>query len=253
MKTRIAIPVPTFGDVAYNTLNWPAYADAVSVSGGEPVRVALGLSRREAVELAATCRGVVLPGSPADVGAKRYGHRKDEASAPDDPARESVDELLLEEAERSGKPLLAICFGMQMLNVCRGGTLVQDLQVMPVNHSAGRSVAVAHAVSVAEGSLLASIMDPGEVREVQGAVRLPVNSSHHQAAGVIGHGLRVTSRCIQDDVVEGIESADGGGVFLLGVQWHPERTLSSSPTSKAIFTRFIEAARVTSSASTAGV
>ena len=242
MKPRIAIPIPTTRDFAYNQLNWPAYAEVVRASGGEPVEVPLTLSRREGAALADTCSGVVLPGSPADVAPERYGQTLGEMTASSDPAREDVDELLLEDAERTGKPLLAICFGMQMLNVRRGGTLVQDLNVIPVNHSAGRSVAVAHSVLVSKRSLLASIVNEEEAHEVEGAVRLPVNSSHHQAVGILGGSLTISARCGFDGVVEAVESFDESSLFVLGVQWHPERTYESSATSRRLFSKFIESA-----------
>ena len=241
MNPRIAIPVPTTGDVAYNEQNWPAYAEAVAASGGEPVRVSLGISRREALGVASGCDGILLPGSPADVAAARYGHAKDDASAPADEAREDLDEVLIEVAELSGKPLLAICFGVQMLNVRRGGTLIQDLGVFPVNHSAGRSVGIAHSVVVAEGSFLASLTDAAEVQTVADLARLPVNSSHHQAVAVVGEGLRVSARCPQDGVTEAVEDVRSGR-FLVGVQWHPERTYGSSATSRALFSHFVREA-----------
>lgn len=237
MKPRIAIPVPTTADTAYNTLNWQAYADAVAASGGEPVRFSLGGSRRDGQERVQACQGIVLPGSPADVSPSRYGQSKDEASAEADEAREALDELLIEVAERSGRPLLAICFGAQMLNVVRGGTLVQDLAALPVNHAAGRAVGVAHSVAVDEGSFLAGMVDRGEVQ----GVRLPVNSSHHQAIAIGGRSLRVAARCPQDGVIEAVEDMGAGG-FLVGVQWHPERTFSTSATSRTLFSRFVQVA-----------
>ncbi|SNS34108.1 putative glutamine amidotransferase [Granulicella rosea] len=242
-KPRIAIPLPTSTDQPYNQLNWPAYATAIARCGGEPVVVSLDLSPRAIVELANTCQGVLLPGSPADVNPWKYGQQPDEATAPADLPRENVDELLLQDAHNLYKPILGICFGTQMLNVWRSGTLVQDLTILPVNHSAARGVAVAHTAAVAEGSLLASI-----TREVVDEERIPVNSSHHQAVGIAGDGLRVSARCPQDGVVEAIEGGQGEAHdalasrpahFVLGVQWHPERTFDQSPISAAIFARFV--------------
>jgi len=239
MMPRIAIPHPTSNDEPYNRLNFPAYADAVRACGGEPVEFPLSLSGAEATRLVASCDAILLPGSPADVDPAKYGQAMDEATAPADTARERVDELLLEDAYRLSKPILGICFGLQMLNVFSSGTLVQDLTVMPVNHAAGRSVAVAHTVAVAPESLLAGIVGGVEVPVVDGYGRVPVNSSHHQAVGIAGDGLRVCARCPQDGVVEGLEAAAGDGHFVLGVQWHPERTFGMSASSRAIFERFV--------------
>jgi putative glutamine amidotransferase len=241
---RIAIPSPTSFDLAYNRLNWAAYADAISASGADPVEIPLTLNPRAIAELANSCQGILLPGSPADVNPSKYGQPHDEASAPADPPRENVDELLLQDAHNLHKPILGICFGAQMLNVWRGGTLLQDLTVFPVNHSAARSVSVAHSALIPLESLLATMVDRSEAAEQDGLLRLPINSSHHQAIGIAGDGLKVSARCPQDAVVEAIEGARHTGEthFVLGVQWHPERTTPVSTTSRAIFARFCQEA-----------
>jgi putative glutamine amidotransferase len=240
MKPRIAIPLPTSFDLAYNRLNAPSYADAVRACGGEPVEFALDLSYAELVRSAASCDAILLPGSPADVDPAKYGQEADEATAPADTSREAVDEFLLADAFALRKPILGICFGTQMLNVFRGGTLIQDLTVMPVNHSAGRSVAVAHFVTVTPDSLLDALMDHSELQPGERHPRLPVNSSHHQAVGIAGDGLTVSARCVQDGVAEAVETEQRDGHFVLGVQWHPERTFESSASSKRLFCRFVE-------------
>jgi putative glutamine amidotransferase len=184
------------------------------------------------------CHGIVLPGSPADVNPQKYGQEPDPASAAPDPARENVDELLLQDAHNLHKPILAICFGTQMLNVWRGGTLVQDLMPLAVNHRAGRAVAVAHSVEVAPESLLAGLATGADGRVIAEPITLPVNSSHHQAIDIAGDGLRVSARSSQDGVVEAVEG-EALGHFILGVQWHPERSYGDSPASAAIFGRLV--------------
>ena len=242
MKPRVAIPIPTSTDRAYNEQNWPAYARCLEACGAEPVPFPLDLPARQAKILALGCVAVCLTGSPADIDPLQYGHERDSASAPADPAREHIDHLLLEEVFNARKPLLAICFGLQSLNVFQGGSLVQDLAPLPVNHAAGASVGVAHMVSVASGSLLASLSESEATAGIDG-MRIPANSSHHQAVGLAGKGLRVTARCPQDGVAEALELEDAGEhAFLLGVQWHPERTFSS-PISRALFEGFVAAAR----------
>jgi putative glutamine amidotransferase len=272
MKPRIAIPVPTSTDLAYNQRSWHQYAEAVAQSGGEPIEVPLTLSATALRELAESCQGIVLPGSPADVDPARYGADRDPATAPADPARETVDYSLLDHAAKSGKPVLAICFGCQSMNVWRGGTLVQDLTPLPVNHSAGAQVAIAHAALIATGSTLAALTDPTEAPQAGECLRLPINSSHHQAVAAPGDGLRVTARCPDDGVIEAIEldpkmfhvehsgtdapgkmfqvehleDAASDGMFhvehsplFLGVQWHPERSFPISTTSRNLFHRLI--------------
>jgi len=119
---------------------------------------------------------------------------------------------------------------------------VQDLAVVPVNHSAGRAVAVAHSASLAPASLLDSIIDIAECAQTGGIPRLPINSSHHQAVGIAGAGLKVSARCPQDGVVEAVEG-DSESHFVLGVQWHPERSMDSSPSSRELFSRLVDEAR----------
>ena len=245
MLPRIAIPSPTSADLEYNRLNWPAYADAVATAGGEPVEVTLNLSPKEIAEVANGCHAVLLPGSPADVNPAKYGQERDGATASADLKRENVDELLLQDAHNLYKPILGICFGAQILNVWRSGTLVQDLTILPVNHSAARAVVVAHTALIPAKSLLGTILEEDEAEFDDGFWRLPVNSSHHQAIGIPGDGLHVSARCPQDGVVEAIEGpqhADGLH-FVLGVQWHPERTTTTSATSRALFLRLVVEAR----------
>src|ERR1700679_2492025 len=98
MKPRVAIPVPTSTDLAYNQRSWPMYAEAVARSGGEPIEIPLNATPTEIANLINTCQAVVLPGSPADVNPHKYGQDPiPECSAPD-PARENVDELLIQDA-----------------------------------------------------------------------------------------------------------------------------------------------------------
>jgi putative glutamine amidotransferase len=245
-KPRIAIPVPTSFDQAYNRQSWPQYAAAIERSGAQAIEVQLNQLPAETAKLLATCQGILLPGSGADVNPQKYGQEPAEETAPPDPARENVDELLLQDAHNMGKPIFTICFGTQMLNVWRGGTLVQHLTGMPVNHKAGRAVGIAHTAAIPTDSLLGSLVQaevPAAATPLSesGFLRLPVNSSHHQAIGIAGDGLRVTARSPEDGVVEAVENTPDavGGNFVLGVQWHPERTFDQSAASRALFARFV--------------
>lgn len=242
MKPRIAIPVPTSRELEYNQRSWRQYAAAVERAGGEAVEVPLELSPSEIARMANTCQGILLPGSPADVNPHKYGAEPEPETAAADPARENVDELLLQEAHNLYKPLLCICYGTQSLNVWRTGTLVQDLMPMPVNHRAAKGVVTAHSVALHPGSRLAAIVEAAkDVEHTPEALRLPINSSHHQAVGIPGDGLLVVARCPQDGVVEAIEGQNADH-FVLGLQWHPERTQEESAASRAIFSDFIQRA-----------
>jgi putative glutamine amidotransferase len=241
-RPRIAIPIPTSSNADYNQRSWPSYAAAVEGAGGEAVRVELSGSTRTLREAARNCSGILLPGSPADVLPSRYGADADPATNKADEAREAADWTLLEEAERNRLPVLGICYGLQSLNVYRGGSLVQDLSPLPVNHEAGRAVAVAHIAEIALESVMGGIARDGEAVQVASFVRVGVNSSHHQAVAAVGEGLRVVARCPEDGVVEAVEGA-GAGPLLLGVQWHPERSYESSAASRLLFDRLVAEAR----------
>jgi putative glutamine amidotransferase len=252
MNPRIAIPVTTSTDIPYNRRSWPAYANAVRLSGGEPVSIDIRADQAQVLELIRTCQGVCLPGSPADVDPARYGEDRNLATEAADPAREGIDITLLEDAETYGKPVLGVCFGLQSLNVWRGGSLVQDLSPLPVNHAAGSKVAVAHTALIAENSLLASLVTTEEAPAADGFLRLPINTSHHQSVAAPGDGLRIVARCPDDGVVEAVENdpewegADRAHPqFLLGVQWHPERSYEISAASRALFDRLVAEARKT--------
>ena len=233
MATRIAIPVPHSSDPEYAERAFPQYAEAVEMAGAEAVRVPLDRPPAEVMKLIERCDGVLLPGSKADVDPSKYNAVTESETAPSDPKRDTVDELLLQDAYNMHKPVLGICYGLQILNVYRSGTLLQHIQ-SSVNHEAGRTVPLAHEVVVEPGSMLASIVAERA---------LPVNSSHHQSAEVVGDGLRVVARSSQDGIIEAIEGTSPDH-FVLAVQWHPERSVEIDEASSAIFRAFVEAAQL---------
>jgi len=232
---RIAIPEPNSQDSEYSARSWPQYAQAVEAAGGVAVKVPLSASPATVAQLVASCEGVLLPGSPADLNPQKYGEDAIPACNPADPAREAVDELLLQDASNLYKPLLGICYGFQSLNVWRGGTLLQHLTT-PINHEAGRTVTDAHLVEIEAKSRLRRLLGLG----TRGT--LSVNSSHHQAVGILGDGL-VRAAWSPDDGV--VEAAEGhGDQFLIGVQWHPERTYTENRAAQGLFQAFVDAAAV---------
>ena len=243
------------------------------MAGGEPVRIPLDQSAAEVMKMIERCDAVLLPGSKADVDPAKYAAPRDPQTADADSGRDTVDELLLRDAYNLRKPILGICYGLQTLNVYRTGTLIQHIE-SPVNHAAGRKVPVAHTVEVEPESKLKKIVSASEecsdrecaageraAREGHGFSRatqtakerpsaseappfvVPVNSSHHQAADVIGDGLRVAARSPQDGVIEALEGTSPDH-FVLAVQWHPERSVDEDESSRAIFRALVDAARV---------
>jgi putative glutamine amidotransferase len=235
MKPRIAIPVPN-SDPEYSTRALPHYVNSIAGAGGEPVVIALNLSNAEAVQLAKSCDGILLPGSPADIDPQKYGETPRPETAPPDAARDNIDELLLQDAHNMRKPILTICYGTQSLNVWRGGALLQHIE-SAVQHSrtpgAPRTEVIEHAAQVEPGSGLAAL-----TREES----ITVNSSHHQAVATPGDALRVVARSPADDIVEAVEGV-AEGHWVLGVQWHPERTFEKNEVSRRIFEKLIAEAR----------
>ncbi len=236
MLPRVAIPVPHSGDPAYAERALPQYERAVAMAGGEPVRIPLDQAPAEIMKLIERCDAVLLPGSKADVDPAKYDAPRHPETAPADAKRDTVDELLLQDAYNMRKPVLGICYGLQILNVYRTGTLLQHIE-SPVNHAAGRKVPVAHKVDVDPSSMLGEI-----VAEASGKLEIPVNSSHHQAADVVGDGLRVVARSPEDGIVEALEGTSRDH-FVLAVQWHPERSVHDDEPSRAIFRALVQAAR----------
>jgi putative glutamine amidotransferase len=245
MRPRIAIPVPHSGDPEYAGRALPQYVRAVDLAGGEAVAIPLEGDTPDVESLIAQCDAVLLPGSRADVLPEKYGAARDPKTADADLPRDAVDVLLLQDAYRQRKPILGICYGLQILNVYRAGSLLQHIE-SPVNHEAGRKVAIAHHVVVEPNSLLARIVQEGNGHPK----RVPVNSSHHQSAEAIGKGLQISARCPDDGIIEAIEGTDPLH-FVLAVQWHPERSVEGDAPSRAIFSALIEAARVGQATSSA--
>jgi putative glutamine amidotransferase len=236
---RIAIPVPHSGDREYADRSLPPYEDAVRMAGGEPVRISLDQLSGAITRTLATCDAVLLPGSKADVDPATYGAARHPRTANADAKRDAIDKVLVEHAYDNRKPLLGICYGLQSLNVHRSGTLVQHIE-SPIDHEAGRAVALAHEVEIEPGSRLAEIVG------VTKPVHVPVNSSHHQSADAIGEGLRAVAYSPTDGIVEAIEGTSSDH-FVLAVQWHPERSVDEpdalGDSARKIFLHFIDRAR----------
>jgi putative glutamine amidotransferase len=236
MPPRIAIPFPHSEDAEYADRAFPQYAKAVEMAGGEPVRIPLDQSPADIMKLIKSCSAVLLPGSKADIDPSKYKAATDPKTSPADPRRDAVDELLLKDAYEKRKPILGICYGLQILNVYRGGTLLQHIE-STVNHEAGKEVRVAHNVDLDPGSKLGKIIVPHPSGK---DVSVAVNSSHHQSAEVVGDGLRIVARCPQDGIIEALEGT-APDHFVVAVQWHPERSLEHDEDSRAIFKALIEA------------
>lgn len=169
-------------------------------------------------DVIASVNGLVLTGG-GDVLPSLYGAEAHPAFDGGEPGRDECEIELVRRAMAADLPVLAICRGLQVLNVACGGTLVQDIPDevgMTITHRVpSPRDSVAHTVAVESGSLLARLM----AESFPAGEPWPVNSRHHQAVKVRGEGL-VASATAPDGVIEAIE--DPTRRFVLGVQWHPE-------------------------------
>ncbi len=238
MRPIIAIPEPhTRRDYTEKALK--QYTHAVELAGGQPLVVRLDQPNDEIARQATLASAIVLPGSPADLDPQKYGEfERDPHTAPSDPRRDNADELLLQDAFNLRKPILAICYGLQSLNVWRTGTLIQHLPSQPVEHQAKAKEGRAHALRVEPGTRLQDILAP----ELRSRGEPWVNSSHHQAVATPGDGLRIAARCPDDGVIEAVEGT-ASGHFVLGVQWHPERMVDDDAAARALFRALVGATR----------
>ena len=192
------------------------YIESVRRAGGEPIVLDWNVeSVREAL---ARIDGVLLTGG-LDVDPARYGEKRHPATKLAPAARDDFELKLVQEATAADLPLLAICRGMQVLNVGTGGTLLQDIpselpSAAPHDVKAPKD-AIAHDVSVQPGSIVSRVL---------GRTEAPVNSRHHQAVQRLGAGLTITAAA-PDGVIEAIEKPDAR--FCVGVEWHPENFVAS--------------------------
>jgi putative glutamine amidotransferase len=211
------------------------YSEAVEAAGGLPVHLSLIPNSEYIATIAEHLDGVLLPGSNSDVDPLRYGHEPHQALGSVHSIKDETDLLLLNQVEARALPLFAICFGMQIFNVFRGGTLIQDIpsQVSgAIKHEQGAPRdRPSHRVTLEQNSLLSALA--GETSAV-------VNSHHHQAIDTIGNDLIATA-WTSDGLVEALEETRSDR-FSLAVQWHPELGWRNDSFSQSLFERFVKEA-----------
>jgi putative glutamine amidotransferase len=210
------------------------YSEAVEAAGGAPVHISLIPHRDYISSIAEQLDGVLLPGSDSDVDPLRYGAEPHPKLGSVHTVKDDTDLLLLEEIERHRLPLLAICFGLQVLNVARGGTLIQDIpSQLPnaINHQQGAPRdRPSHRIQFQPTSLLSKLaQDPIAI----------VNSHHHQAIEQLGRDLEATAWA-SDGLLEAVEDPRHDR-FVVGVQWHPELGWQNDRLSQALFNEFVQA------------
>jgi putative glutamine amidotransferase len=240
VRPRIGIPYRTRNEEVKNIRSkFENYLRAVEQGGGLPVEISLGLSRAELEKQARSLDAVILPGSPADVNPALYHMSRHAQTAEADSDRERTDLALLEHALGEGKPVLAVCYGIQILNVHLGGSLIQDIE--EELHTAIQHPWAGSKEGKPEPEHLVRFEGNSRIIQLAGATEGIVNSSHHQAIHEPGRNLRIVGRA-PDGVVEAVEWT-GDSNWVTGVQWHPER-MGSDTLALALFQEFIKAARL---------
>ncbi|MFL5467874.1 MAG: gamma-glutamyl-gamma-aminobutyrate hydrolase family protein [Gemmatimonadaceae bacterium] len=208
-----------------------AYVTALENAGLVPLIVPPLTSADAASAVLDSVAGLVLTGGE-DVDPARYGEQRHEKVRSVNAARDATEAALIQEARARGTPVLAICRGIQMLNVALGGTLVQDIPSQCntdiVHDEEGPRDSRSHEVSIEPGSLIAKAV---------GTEHLTVNSFHHQSVKRVADGMRVTARS-PDGIIEGLESTEDDW-WVMAVQWHPEEmNESTEPWDRGLFKAF---------------
>jgi putative glutamine amidotransferase len=208
------------------------YLKAIEDAGGIPM-VVPPLSPAMLEPLLGKVAGVCLSGGP-DLDPVAYGARRHQLTGPSWSQLDHFELALARAADARRVPILAICRGLQVLNVARGGTLHQHLPDVIGDRINHRQPEPGHQLTH-----WVSLTGPSRLRTILRSSRRMVNSFHHQAVAELGEGLVVTARA-SDGTVEGVEAADRE--FVLGVQWHAE-CLVDRPEQAALFGAFVEATR----------
>jgi putative glutamine amidotransferase len=211
------------------------YSEAVAAAGGLPLHISLIPDAAYIDAVMEDLDGILLPGSDSDVDPLRYGQDPHPKLGTVQPLKDETDLLVIAAAERLNLPLFAICFGMQVLNVARGGTLIQDIRSQVpagIKHEQGAPRdRWSHSVRILEGSKLSTIA---------GSDKLLVNSHHHQVVEKVGENL-VPTAWSNDGLIEALEDPRSER-FLVAVQWHPELGWEKDPVSRRLFSSFISSA-----------
>jgi putative glutamine amidotransferase len=211
------------------------YLRAISAAGGLPVLIPNILPDDEIMDLFTQIDGLLLPGG-GDVDPVHYGAGDHPALRGIDPNRDRVELMLARRAVEEKKPFLAICRGVQVLNVAMGGTLWQDVasqRPSSIRHDYYLEFPrghIAHPVQIDPHSLLARQLDTAQI---------DVNSMHHQGLRDLGAALKLTAQA-EDGMIEGVEAVDHP--YGIGVQWHPENLVEEHAPMRGLFTGLVQAA-----------
>jgi putative glutamine amidotransferase len=247
-RPRVGIPWRTSHEEVNRITNkLQYYFAAVAAAEGEPVHVSLQLSPNELATQIKDLDAFVLPGAPTDVNPALYRSARHEKTHDADANRERTDFAIVEHAFTFGKPVLAICYGCQSLNVCLGGTLYQDIASelrTKIEHSREGLAADArdpvHPARIEAGGEIAQLAAISGHANQNGTFDVQINTSHHQSVRDLGHGLRVAATA-PDGVIEAVEH-EPHKHWVVGVQWHPER-MKGDALAAALFRALVQATR----------
>jgi putative glutamine amidotransferase len=236
----VSTDVRQFDNYTWHAVPQQYLEAALSAAGVFPLLVPSFGDRLDLDRLLASVDGVMVTGSKSNVHPPLYGGEASEANGPYDPARDATTLPLIRKAIDYGVPLLAICRGIQELNVALGGTLATEIQEREgsLDHRAPASAiqderfAIRQTVKIMPGSCLAGVFGAGEIK---------VNSVHRQAVDRLGSRLLVEA-VAEDGTVEAVSVRDSRA-FAVGVQWHPEYWVKTDDTSARVFQAFGDAVR----------
>ncbi len=202
------------------------YPNCVQRSGGAPVLLPRTDDKEGIESVMSSVDGLLLSGG-GDIVSLAYGEEPHAKTINQDPVRDRMEFEAVRLAIDMGLPVLAICRGIQSLNVALGGTVLQDIPSEVPNaiqhYAHARDTVLSHTIDIEEGSLLARVL---------GTTSTPVNSWHHQSVKDVATGFRVNCRA-RDGVIEGIEADDGRPI--LAVQFHPEDCAEDYPLFQKLF------------------
>ncbi|MCL4581759.1 glutamine amidotransferase [Fusobacterium nucleatum YWH7199] len=209
------------------------YVDAVIRVGGVPLIIPFSTDKEVIISQAQLIDGLILSGGH-DINPYNYGQEPSQKIGETFPERDTYEMILLEESKKRNIPILGICRGFQLINVAAGGTLYQDLSLIPGNilkhNQVSNPTLKTHKVEIKENSVISSIFGKETM----------VNSFHHQVIDKVANDFIVVAKA-SDGVVEAIEHKTYK--FLVAVQWHPEMLAVNCEKARELFSKFVEEAK----------
>ncbi len=209
------------------------YVDAVIRAGGVPLIIPFSTDKEVIISQAQLIDGLILSGGH-DISPYNYGQEPSQKIGETFPERDTYEMILFEESKKRNIPILGICRGFQLINVAAGGTLYQDLSLIPGNilkhNQVSNPTLKTHKVEIKENSFISSIFGKETM----------VNSFHHQVIDKVANDFIVVAKA-SDGVVEAIEHKTYK--FLVAVQWHPEMLAVNCEKARELFSKFVEEAK----------